>query len=336
MRPLGRDPAPDATAGGPYLPVKGTSRACMVRARRRTFRASGRRGSFGRRVGALNRWVVAAASVVVMAGLGSFNAWSVFRLPLSDLYGANVTDVNTAFFISSLVFGLVASGSALLVGREGPRAVGVAGSLLYVFGVSLSGLAGDSLSTLYLTYGILAAAGLGLTVMAPIAAHPAWFPQRPGFAYGVAFVGFGMGPLVNVPLMEWLLGATGGALGTFHILGILYAAAVGGAAWFVRYPPKHAAIAASWRTGAGRGSPNRGRARLAFAGRPQDLAVVRPVGRVFSQHDRRACDPLGRQGDGRRDRRRLVAMFCLQAASFSLMPTLGVGSGPCSATCAWW
>ena len=240
-----------------------------------------------------------------MAGLGSFNAWSVFRLPLSDLYGANVTDVNTALFISSLVFGLVASGSALLVGREGPRAVGVAGSLLYVFGVSLSGLAGDSLSTLYLTYGILAAAGLGLAVMAPIAALPAWFPQRPGFAYGVAFVGFGMGPLVNVPLMEWLLAATGGPLGTFHILGILYAAAVGGAAWFVRYPPKHAAIAASWRTGAGRGSPNRGRARLAFAGRPQDLAVVRPVGRVFSQHDRRACDPLGRQGDGRRDRRRL-------------------------------
>ena len=249
MLPLGRDPAPDATAGGPYLPVKGTSRACMVRARRRAFRASGRRGSFGRRVGALNRWVVAAASVVVMAGLGSFNAWSVFRLPLSDLYGANVTDVNTAFFISSLVFGLVASGSALLVGREGPRAVGVAGFLLYVFGVSLSGLAGDSLSTLYLTYGILAAAGLGLAVMAPIAALPAWFPQRPGFAYGVAFVGFGMGPLVNVPLMEWLLAATGGPLGTFHILGILYAAAVGGAAWFVRYPPKHAAIAASRRTG---------------------------------------------------------------------------------------
>ena len=31
-----------------------------------------------------------------------------------------------------------------------------------------------------------------------------------------------------------------------------------------------------------------------------------------------------------------VAMFCLQAAFFSLMPTLGVGSGPCSATCAWW
>ena len=76
----------------------------------------------------MNRWVVAAASVVTMAGLGSFNAWSVFRRPLSELYGANVTDVNTAFFVSSLVFGLVASGSAVLVGRVGPRAVGVTGA----------------------------------------------------------------------------------------------------------------------------------------------------------------------------------------------------------------
>src|SRR4028119_1031558 len=146
----------------------------------------------------------------MMAGLGSFNAWSVFRRPLSELYGANVTDVNMAFFVSSLVFGLVASGSALLVGRVGPRAVGVTGALVYGLGIFLSSFAGESLSVLYLTYGLVAAVGLGLAVMAPIAALPRWFPGKPGLAYGVAFVGFGMGPLVNVPLMEWLLSVRAG------------------------------------------------------------------------------------------------------------------------------
>jgi MFS transporter, OFA family, oxalate/formate antiporter len=150
----------------------------------------------------LNRWPVAAASVVMMAGLGSFNAWSVFRRPLSELYGANVTDVNSAFFVSSLVFGLVACGSALLVGWAGPRFVGVTGALLYGFGIFLSSFVGESLPLLYLTYGLVAALGLGLAVMAPIAALPSWFPERPGFAYGIAFIGFGMGPLINVPLME--------------------------------------------------------------------------------------------------------------------------------------
>jgi MFS transporter, OFA family, oxalate/formate antiporter len=153
----------------------------------------------------LKRWLVAAASVVMMVGLGSFNAWSVSRRPLSELYGANVTDVNTAFFVSSLVFGLVACGSALLVGWAGPRLVGVTGALLYRLGIFLSSFVGGSLPLLYLTYGLVAAVGLGLAVMAPIAALPSWFPKRPGFAYGIAFIGFGMGPLVNVPLMEWLL-----------------------------------------------------------------------------------------------------------------------------------
>ena len=145
----------------------------------------------------MNRWLVAAASVVMMAGLGSFNAWSVFRRPLSELYGANVTEVNTAFFVSSLVFGLVACGSAILVGRTGPRLVGVTGALLYGLGVFFSSFAGGSLPLLYLTYGLVAALGLGLAVMAPIAALPSWFPERPGFAYGIAFIGFGMGPLIT-------------------------------------------------------------------------------------------------------------------------------------------
>ena len=184
----------------------------------------------------MNRWVVATASVIMMAGLGSFNAWSVFRQPLSEFYDANVTDINTAFFVSSLVFGLVASGSALLVSRVGPRLVGVTGAILYGLGVFLGSFADGSLSFLYVTYGLVAAVGLGLAVMAPIAALPRWFPERPGFAYGVAFVGFGIGPAANVPLMRGLLSATGGPLETFYVLGIIYAVLIGTAAWFVRYP----------------------------------------------------------------------------------------------------
>ena len=184
----------------------------------------------------MNRWVVATASVIMMAGLGSFNAWSVFRQPLSEFYDANVTDINTAFFVSSLVFGLVASGSALLVSRVGPRLVGVTGAILYGLGVFLGSFADGSLSFLYVTYGLVAAVGLGLAIMAPIAALPRWFPERPGFAYGVAFVGFGIGPAANVPLMTGLLSATGGPLETFYVLGIIYAVLIGTTAWFVRYP----------------------------------------------------------------------------------------------------
>ena len=308
--------------------------------------------------------MVAAASVVMMAGLGSFNAWSVFRRPLSELYGANVTDVNTAFFVASLVFGLVASGSALLVGRVGPRAVGVTGALVYGLGVYLSSFAGESLSLLYLTYGLVAAFGLGLAVMAPIAALPSWFPERPGFAYGVAFVGFGMGPLVNVPLMEGLLSATGGPLETFYVLGIIYAAFIGAAAWFVRYAPEEADLANGRPVGSessvvDRGEKGRGAWRLRdalktwqlyalwvvfFLNTTAGLAILSDA-RVMASSIGGASatlaaafivvisvsDAIGRLfwpalSDRIGGRAVFLAMFSLQAAAFLLIPTLAVGS----------
>ncbi|MDQ4128461.1 MAG: MFS transporter [Actinomycetota bacterium] len=311
----------------------------------------------------MNRWVVAVASVVMMAGLGSFNAWSVFRRPLSDLYSANVTDVNTAFFVSSLVFGLVASGSALLVSKVGPRFVGVTGAFIYGLGVFLGSFAGGSLSLLYLTYGLVAAVGLGLAGMAPIAALPSWFPERPGFAYGIAFVGFGMGPLVNVPLMEGLLSATGGPLETFYFLGIIYAALIGSAAWFVRYPPKAGGLPVGHRAEEGqipdRGEQGGGAWRLRdalktwqlyalwvvfFLNTTAGLAILSDArvmaGSIGGASATLAAafiviisvsDAVGRLlwpalSDRIGGRAVFLAMFCLQALAFSLMPTLAVGS----------
>jgi MFS transporter, OFA family, oxalate/formate antiporter len=270
-----------------------------------------------------------------------------------------------AFFVSSLVFGLVASGSALLVGRVGPRAVGVTGAIVYGVGVFLGGFAGESLSLLYLTYGLVAAVGLGLAVMAPIAALPPWFPERPGFAYGVAFVGFGMGPLVNVPLMERLLSATGGPLGTFHVLGVVYAVLIGGAAWLVRYPPEEVRTAGAHAGGdeqpsaAADGAPGGGMWRLKdalgtwqlyalwfvfFLNTTAGLAILSDA-RVMAGSIGGAsaalaaafvaiisvADAAGRLlwpalSDRIGGRAVFLTMFCLQAVAFSLMPTLAVGS----------
>jgi OFA family oxalate/formate antiporter-like MFS transporter len=308
--------------------------------------------------------VVAAASVVMMAGLGSFNAWSVFRRPLSELYAANVTDVNTAFFVSSLVFGLVASGSALLVGRVGPRVVGVTGALVYGLGVFLSSFAEGGLALLYLTYGFVGAVGLGLAVMAPIAALPLWFPERPGLAYGVAFVGFGMGPLVNVPLMTGLLSATGGPLETFYFLGIIYAALIGGAAWFVRYPLKDGSLAVDYPAGGEPSVPDRS-ATVGGAWRLRDalktwqlyalwvvfflnttagLTILSDARMMASSIGGASAamaatfivvisvsDAIGRLlwpalSDRIGGAKVFLLMFSLQAVAFLLMPTLAVGS----------
>jgi MFS transporter, OFA family, oxalate/formate antiporter len=185
----------------------------------------------------LNRWVVAGAAVVMQAGLGSFYSWSVFREPLSSLYGANITEVNVAFFLASLVFAIAAFGGGLLMRRVGPRVVGVAGGVLYGLGVFLSSVAGESLLVLYLTYGLVVGVGLGLGYIAPIAALPGWFPDRPGLAYGMAVCGFGAGSAINVPVATALISSTGDPLRAFGVLGLAYVVLIGGAASLVRNPP---------------------------------------------------------------------------------------------------
>jgi MFS transporter, OFA family, oxalate/formate antiporter len=136
------------------------------------------------------------------------------------------------------VFAISTFGAGFLLRRVGPRVVGVAGGVLFGLGVFLSAFTGGSLPLLYVTYGLVAAVGVGMGALAPIVVLPRWFPEKPGLAYSLALVGFGLGTVVNVPLISFLLSATGDPFRTFAVLGLSYAVLVGGAAWFVRHPPE--------------------------------------------------------------------------------------------------
>jgi MFS transporter, OFA family, oxalate/formate antiporter len=184
-----------------------------------------------------NRWVVAAAAVVMQLGLGAVYAWSIFRVPLSDHFGTGITAVNWAFFITILMIGFAAFAGGQLVGRLGPRIVGMIGGVLYGIGVALAYFAQDSLVVLYLTYGFIAGVGLGLAYIIPIQVLPKWFPDRPGFATGIAVMGFGGGSALTVPVASYLVPAVG-LFGTFGILGLAYIVFVGGAAFFITNPPE--------------------------------------------------------------------------------------------------
>jgi MFS transporter, OFA family, oxalate/formate antiporter len=301
----------------------------------------------------LNRWVVAGGAVVMQAGLGSFYSWSVFREPLSSLYGANITEVNVAFFLASFVFTIAAFGGGLLMRRAGPRAVGIAGGLLYGLGVFLSSFAGESLVVLYVTYGVIVGIGLGLGYIAPIAALPRWFPDRPGLAYGIAVCGFGAGSAINVPVAEALISSTGGPLRAFGVLGVAYAVLIGGAASLLRVPPEERkpaekgveAASPAWafrevlrtwqwyalwvifflNVSAGLAVISDAKAMAATIGGASAtlasvfvvmVAVADSTGRLFWPA---LSDRVGQSAV-------FLAMFLLQAATFALLPMLGAGS----------
>ncbi len=184
-----------------------------------------------------NRVIIAIAGVVMQVALGAVYAWSVFRDPLTQQYGTSVTAVNFTFSITILTLGFAAFAGGLWMARSGPRIVAITAGVLYGLGIFLASFADNSLTLLYLTYGLIAGAGIGLGYIVPVATLIKWFPDKRGFITGIAVAGFGGGAFVTAFIAKSLV-ASSGVFSAFAILGIIYLVMVVGAALFMKNPPR--------------------------------------------------------------------------------------------------
>jgi OFA family oxalate/formate antiporter-like MFS transporter len=174
----------------------------------------------------------------MQVALGAVYAWSVFRDPLTQAYGgASATAVNTTFSITIFTLGFAAFAGGLWMGRSGPRIVALTAGVLYGLGIFLASFAESSLTLLYLTYGFIAGAGIGLGYIVPVATLIKWFPDKRGFITGIAVAGFGGGAFVTAFVARGLV-ASSGPFSAFAILGIIYLVMVVGAALFMKNPPE--------------------------------------------------------------------------------------------------
>jgi MFS transporter, OFA family, oxalate/formate antiporter len=174
----------------------------------------------------------------MQVALGAVYAWSVFRDPLTQAYGgASATAVNTTFSITIFTLGFSAFVGGLWMGRSGPRIVALTAGVLYGLGIFLASFAESSLFLLYLTYGFIAGAGIGLGYIVPVATLIKWFPDKRGFITGIAVAGFGGGAFVTAFVARSLV-ASSGPFSAFAILGIIYLVMVVGAALFMKNPPE--------------------------------------------------------------------------------------------------
>ena len=78
-----------------------------------------------------------------------------------------------------------------------------------------------SLPLLYLFYGVIGGIGLGIGYITPVSTLVKWFPEKRGFATGVAIMGFGLASLLAAPLIQFFL-QNQGLIATYIMLGFLY------------------------------------------------------------------------------------------------------------------
>jgi len=141
-----------------------------------------------------------------MFGRGLGDTYAVFLLPLEREFGWTRSELTSVYSIYLLVNGFTAPLVGLTFDRLGPRWVYGCGMLSLGAAFYLAGSL-TALWQFYLFIGVLVGIGVSMNGMVPGSALLArWYRERLSTAMGVAYSAFGIGTVVFVPLVQYLLG----------------------------------------------------------------------------------------------------------------------------------
>jgi MFS family permease len=184
-----------------------------------------------------SRWLVPPAALAIHLSIGQAYAFSVFKIPLTQLLGVGKsapddwkqTQIAWIFSLAIVMLGLSAATFGKWLEGAGPRKAMFASAVCFALGfyISYLGVIGHQLWLLYLGYGVVGGTGLGLGYISPVSTLIKWFPDRPGLATGMAIMGFGGGAMIGSPLAIKLMAhfrtSTDVGVGkTFLVMGTLY------------------------------------------------------------------------------------------------------------------
>lgn len=184
-----------------------------------------------------SRWLVPPAALAIHLSIGQAYAFSVFKIPLTQLLGVGKslpedwkqTQIAWIFSLAIVMLGLSAATFGKWLEGAGPRKAMFASAVCFGLGfyISYLGVISHQLWLLYVGYGVVGGTGLGLGYISPVSTLIKWFPDRPGLATGMAIMGFGGGAMIGSPLAIKLMAhfRTSTSMGvghTFLVMGTIY------------------------------------------------------------------------------------------------------------------
>jgi len=188
----------------------------------------------------VKRYLILAASVLMLMLLGTNQAWSVFVRPLRHAYGYSALEMQWIFNTGSLVFCTMIIAAGRLHDLLGPRPLAAASAVLIGLAWTLAWAFGERYAFLWVSIGVLAAMGNSVGYVCPIATAIKWFPNRPGLLSGLAAAGFGGGPILLSGVAEALMGRGWAPRSVFGLLAAGYAPAILALGMMLAVPsPRH-------------------------------------------------------------------------------------------------
>ncbi len=179
-----------------------------------------------------SRWTQLVLGVLCMMSISSPQyVWALFTKPLGSQLGVSLTELQITFSILIVLQTFFSPFQGFLVERFGPRKLLSVGALLMGLSWVLASRA-DSITLLYLSYGLLGGLGTGIVYIGVVGQVVKWFPDKRGFAVGMVAAGYGMGAILTTfPISRslaehghqdtlWWFGCVLGGLGLFFAQGL--------------------------------------------------------------------------------------------------------------------
>ena len=189
----------------------------------------------------VDRRVVLACGILLLASLGSVYAWSFFTKPLCESFGWSKMQVSWVFSLAVAGLGLSAAYTGPKVSKLGSRKLMFRSAFFFAGGYLLSALALylKNLPLLYLGYGVIGGIGLGTGYVTGVTTIAGWFPDKKGFATGLVVMGFGIGALLmSKVIAPYSLTAANNSLPhTFLYIGLAFCVIMPLACLGIQAPP---------------------------------------------------------------------------------------------------
>ena len=184
-----------------------------------------------------NRWVQLLLGVIAMMAISSPQyVWTLFTGPLGDKLHTKLSDLQFTFSLLIILQTFFSPFQAYLVDRFGPKLLISVGALMAGGSWVLAAQA-QSLTALYITYGVIGGLGTGIIYVGIVGLMVRWFPDRRGLATGLAAAGYGFGAVfTSIPIGNMIKSA--GYEHTLVVWGIAQAIIGFVAALGLRAPPE--------------------------------------------------------------------------------------------------
>ncbi|MFM0203682.1 oxalate/formate MFS antiporter [Paraburkholderia fungorum] len=143
------------------------------------------------------RWFQLFLCILCMGLVANIQySWTLFVRPLHSAFGWSDLRIQVAFTIFIMAETWLVPIEGMIVDRFGPRPVIAGGAILIMIAWTVNSFT-DSLYVLYLD-SLLSGIGAGCVYGTCVGVAMKWFPDRRGFAGGLAAAGFGIGAALTI------------------------------------------------------------------------------------------------------------------------------------------